>query len=93
MKYMEPTYGEDLYALRSCLAGKALDVVIGVDDDYGQMWRCLNTVFCNSEKIVDSILSEIKQLTPLKEIDPAGLINLVNTVERCWQRNEYIDYD
>ena len=83
-KYMEPTYGEDSYALRSCLAGKALDVVIGVDDDYGEMWRRLNTVFCDSGKIVDSILSEIKQLTPLKENDSAWLINLVNTVERCW---------
>ena len=35
--YMEPTYGNDSYALRSCLSGPALDVVAGVDDDYDEM--------------------------------------------------------
>ena len=84
VKYMEPTYGRDAYALRCCLTGKALDVVSGVDDDYEEMWKRLNLVFRDSEKLVHSILCEIKLLTPLKEDDSIGLINLVNTVERRW---------
>ena len=84
VKYMEPTYGRDAYALRCCLTGKALDEVSGVNDDYEEMWKRLNLVFHDSEKLVDLILCEIKLLTPLKEDDSIGLINLVNTVERCW---------
>ena len=52
---MEPTYGRDAYALRCCLTEKALDVVSGVDDDYEEMWKRLNLVFRDSEKLVDSI--------------------------------------
>ena len=37
VKYMEPTFGEDAYALRNCLSGKALGAVSGVDDDYNEM--------------------------------------------------------
>ena len=55
-----------------------------VDDDYEEMWKRLNLVFRDSGKLVDSILCEIKLLTPLKEDNSIGLINLVNTVERCW---------
>ena len=57
--YMEPTYGNDTYALRNCLSGKALDVVAGVDDDYDEMWKRLKSVFGDSEKVVDSILFEL----------------------------------
>ena len=80
---MEPTYGHDAYALRSCLTGKALDVISGVDDDYGETWKRRNVVFRDSEKLVGSILYEIKLIPPIKENDSVGLINLVNTIERC----------
>ena len=82
--YMEPTYGPDAYALRKCLSGKALYVVVGVDDDYNEMWKRLKAAFGDSEKVVDSILYDIKLLKPLKENDTAGMINMVNTIEKYW---------
>ena len=41
-------------------------------------------VFGYPEKVVDSILSNIKLLTPVKEDDQAGLIAMITIVERCW---------
>ena len=40
--------------------------------------------FGDSEKIVDSILFDIKLLKPLKEKDSAGMISTINLLERCW---------
>ena len=82
--YMEPNYGEDSYALRSCLSGKALDTVFGVDGDYEHMWKRLDTVFGDTEKIVDAVLFDLKALVPIKEGESIGLIALINTAERCW---------
>ena len=82
--YMEPIYGEESYALRSCLSGKALEVVIGVDDNYQEMWKRLKLMYCDSEKVVDSILSEIKSLKPVRSDNPVDLIHTVTVVERCY---------
>ena len=78
---MEPTYGEDPYASRSCWSGKAYEIVVGVDDDY-DTWKRLKTVFSDSEKLADAILPEIRKLKPLKDNDPFGLINLVTVVKQ-----------
>ena len=82
--HMVDLYGDDPYALRSCLSGKALDIVSGSDDDYEEMWRRLNAYFLNPEKLVDAILSQIKSLLPIRENDSTGFISLVETIERCW---------
>ena len=60
--YMEPAYGDDAYALRNCLSEKALEIIIGVGDDYEKIWKRVPTVFGDPEKIVDSILMELKSL-------------------------------
>ena len=36
------------------------------------------------QKIVDSVLSELRSFTPVKDDDPAGLITMIIVVERCW---------
>ena len=82
--YMETAYGDDAYALRSCLSGKALDITSGVDDDYDEMWRRLNNFYCNPEKLIDSVLQEIKNLPIVRENDSSGFIYLVNTIEKCF---------
>ena len=82
--YMEPTYGEDSYALRSCLSGQALEVVSGVDDNYREMWVRLKLKYGNPERLVDSIMNDIKLIDPIKENDSARLLSMINTVEHCW---------
>ena len=98
---MEPNYGDDSYALRSCLSGKALDTVLGVDDDYEHMWKRLDTVVGDTEKIVDAVVFDLKALVPIKEGESIGLIALINTADllvwfekvKSWTRNEYFNYD
>ena len=82
--YMEPEYGEDAYALRSCLSGKAMDSIIGIEDDYGKMWERLYSVFGDPEKVVDSVLKDLKSLNPVRDDDSSGLISMIDVVERCW---------
>ena len=82
--YMEPTYGSDSYALRSCLSGPALDVVAGVDDDYEEMWMRLKLKYGDTERLVDTVLNDLKSISPVSENDPKMLLTLINTVERCW---------
>ena len=70
---MEPNFGGDSYALRSCLSEPAFDVVSGVDDDYDEMWVRLKTKYGDTERLVDTVLN-----------DSAKLLALVDTVEHCW---------
>ena len=77
-------YGNDAYAIRSCLSGKALEIISGVEDDYDKIWKRLKTVFGNPERVVDSILFDIKSLTPVREDDQVGLISMITVVERSW---------
>lgn len=77
-------YGEDPYALKSCLTGDALTVVKGVEDSFSEMFKRLDDKFGNSVKLTYSVLSEIKSLKPVVEGNPKKFVDMVNTVERCW---------
>lgn len=92
IKYTEPTFGEDAYALRNSLSGKALQCVIGADDDYHEMRKRLKIIFGDSEKLVDSVLSEIRRLKPVKEYD-ANSIQLVNLLDNGWLDLKLLLYD
>ena len=83
-RLMEPAYGKDAYALRSCLFGSALQTVKGVADDYDQMFQRLDDVFGNSRKFVDSIIYDIKSIKPVHEGDNKRFIMMVDIIKRCW---------
>ena len=79
-----PTYGQDPYALRQCLAGEALQSVKGLESDYNEMLRRLEQKCGNHRKIVDLIISDLRALKPLVEGNDKGLIKTVEVVERCY---------
>ena len=83
-RLMEPAYGKDAYALRSCLLGSALQTVKGVADDYDQMFQRLDNVFGNPRKFVDSIIYDITSIKPVHEGDTKKFVKMVDTIERCW---------
>lgn len=54
-------YGEDAYALKMCLSGKALQTVRGVEGNYKMIQR-LDDKFGNTRKVVDLVVSYFKAL-------------------------------
>ena len=83
-RHMYPVYGDDPYALRSCLTGNAAWSVKGVEDDYIKMFERLNVKYGCPQKLVDAILGELKILKKVPEGDTNKLIQMIEVVERAW---------
>ena len=84
LAHMIPTFGEDPFALRSCLTGKALELIQGVGDDYTEMMMRLELRFGCSEKLVDAILKDIDKLKKVPDGDSVKFLQLVEVIEKSW---------
>ena len=82
--HMFPSFGEDPFSLRSCLSGKALEVVQGIGDDYKEMRKRLELKFGCPEKLVDVVMSDISRLKKVPDGDDSRFLRLVEVVERSW---------
>ncbi|XP_045117673.1 uncharacterized protein LOC123508205 [Portunus trituberculatus] len=87
-RLMKSVYGDDPYALRSCLSGEALEIVRGADDSFTSMIDRLNARYGNPSKQVEIVLGDIKSLRVVPEGNPSKFIEMVNMVERA-----YLDLD
>ena len=83
-RLMVTDYGEDPYALRSCLSGSALDTVRGAEDDFPEMFRRLDNVYGGPRKIVDAVIHDVKSLKPIADGESKRFIAMVDIVERSW---------
>lgn len=83
-RLMKPVYGDDPYALRSCLSGEALEVVRGVDDSFDSMIERLDARYGSPSRQVETVLSDIKGLKSVPEGNSNKFIELVNVVERAY---------
>ena len=83
-RLMVTDYGEDPYALRSCLSGSALDTVRGAEDDFQEMFRRLDNAYGDPRKIVDAVINDVKSLKPIADGESKRFIAMVDTVERSW---------
>ena len=82
--HMAKFYGEDAFALKSCLTGDALQLVQPVDDDYREMFKRLDFRYGRPEKLVDTVLNELKNLKKVEEHDSKKFVQMVDIVERCY---------
>lgn len=55
-KLMKSAYGDDPYALRSCLSGEALEIVRGADDSFDSMIERLYARYGNPSRQVETVL-------------------------------------
>ena len=83
-RQVEPqTRKEDLaYTLKSCLSGKALEVVECVDDNFVEMWNRLDDKFGRPALLVEVIMNDVHRIPRANEGDNKGLLELVDIVER-----------
>ena len=82
--HMVTAYGNDAFALKSCLKDDALRLIQGVDSNFEEMIKRLDTKYGRPEKITDSILNDIKRLKRINEGETTKFITMVDIVERCW---------
>ena len=83
--HIKSVNGEDPFALRNCLSGEAELEIRGADDDYNEMVRRLDLRYGCPEKLVDSVMGELRRMPRISENDPpAKFIKLVQVIERSW---------
>ena len=83
-RLVNSSFGEDPYALKQCLSGEALKCVLGVENDYHEMFKRLDEKFGNDRKIVDVVVNDLKALKKITEGDNKGFVKMVERVERCY---------
>lgn len=76
-------YGPDLYALKTCLYGEALQAVRGGAGSY-EIFQGLDDKFGSARKVVDLEISDLKSLRKISDGDTKGFIKMVNQIELCW---------
>lgn len=81
---MKPVFEDDPYVLRSCLSEEALEVVQGAVDSFADMMKKIDDRYGNPSKLVEAILSDIKDLKPVLEGSSKGFIEVVDIVERAY---------
>ena len=55
-RLMTKQFGKDAFALRQCLKGDALETVSGIEDDYEEMFRRLDSKYGEPRKLVDAVI-------------------------------------
>ena len=56
-RHMLPVYGNDPYALKNSLSGDALKVVMGIEDNFLEMFKRLDLKYGDPSKLVDSVIT------------------------------------
>ena len=82
--HMIPSFGQDPFALRSCLSGKALQAIQGLHDNFEEMMNRLDAKYGCKEKLVDAILIDISRMKRVPDGDYAKFTKMIEVVERLW---------
>ena len=78
---------ERAWALKTCLRGKALEVVKAVlvtqSGAYVRMLKRLDDFFFDVSLNIQSVTDEFRKLKPVTDSDLIGLVYFINQVEMC----------
>ena len=62
--------------LRTCLVGKPLQLIQGLDNDLEVAWAYLDSIYSDPRSVANQITSDISSFRPLREGDDKGLFIL-----------------
>ena len=83
-RHMISRYGSDPFALKKCLSGDAELAVRGVEDNFDEMLKRLDERYGRPEKLVDSVMSELRKIQRVPDGDCSKFVVMVEKVEKCW---------
>lgn len=81
------------YALRQCLKEEPLKLVKNVDDDMAKMWERLDDRYGRSSKLIDAVMSDIKQLKAVTDGEGHRFVDFVDTIETCHRNLKRINME
>ena len=83
LRLMESRYGKDSYVLRTCLTDDMVKDIHWIDD-YDLMWERLDDKYGSAPKIVNYVITNIKNLKAVPEGNHTKMLDLINVLERGW---------
>ena len=91
LKYVKPRYEEteEAFILRSHLTENIRDEVVNLGEEADALWRRLDKKYGDVGKIVESIMSDIKNM---KKCDgsPQKTIKMINMIEKSYRDLQYL---
>ena len=87
-KYIPPLCKSDeiAFILRSYLIDEISAEVDSLGDDIDQIWKQLDKKYGDARKLVDAIMSEIKQMPTCSNSDDQRVLEMINTADRDLKR-------
>ena len=84
-KYVEPICNPDQVAfiLRSYLSEEIKEEVDNLGDDLKDIWDCLDKKYGDQGKLIDAIMSEVKEMPFFEDDDEQGILLMINTIEKA----------
>ena len=70
--------------LRTCLAGKQLQLIQGLGNDLEAAWAYLDSIYGDPRFVADAITSDISSFRPLREGDDKGFCDFVHLIKRSF---------
>ena len=78
------------YVLKSCLSGKAKEIIYNMDDSRSEMWTCLDEKYGDPSKLADLVIHDIRKLKPVKDGEYKRFIEFVEVIERGFRDLELL---
>ena len=94
LKHIKPMYKphEEAFALKSYLTADIKEDVDNLGDDATEMWKRLDNKYNDKSKLVDSIMTEIKQLTS-DSGNPTEILQMIKVIERAHRDLKSLDLE
>ena len=88
-----PKYGKNACALRQCLGDIPKLAIRGCEKSYDQMIKKLEEEYGDPRKLVDIVISDLKNLVIINENDTKSFLKMVTTVEQCYLDLSKVDLE
>ena len=84
-KYVEPICKPDQVAciLKTYLSEEIKEEVDNLGDDLTDIWDCLDKKYGDQGKLIDAIMSEVKEIQFFEDDDEQGILLMINTSEKA----------
>ena len=84
-KYVDPICKADQVAfiLKSYLSEEIKEEVDNLGDDLNNIWDRLDKKYDDQGKLIDAIMSEVKEMPFLEDDDEQGILLIINTIEKA----------
>ena len=95
IQQIKPCYSkeEEAFVLKSYLDPNIRDDVAALGENADEIWKRLDRKYGDEGKLVDSIMTEVKNLSKCMDDDPKGIISMITIIERAYRDISYLSME